>query len=104
VRVLGVASEKRSAALPDVPTLKEQGFPVVQGGWTAIIGAKDLSPAQVAYWESLLERTVNHATWKRSLEQDYAEWVFMKSRPTAEFLKKDYETARALLTELGMAK
>jgi putative tricarboxylic transport membrane protein len=104
LRVLGVASEKRSAALPDVPTLKEQGFPVVQGGWTAIIGPRDLAPAQVAYWESLLERTVNHATWKRSLEQDYAEWVFMKSQPTRDFLKKDYETARALLTELGMAK
>jgi tripartite-type tricarboxylate transporter receptor subunit TctC len=87
-----------------VPTLKEQGFAVVQGGWTAMIGAKDLAPAQVGYWEGLLERTVNSETWKRSLEQDYAEWVFMKSRPTAEFLKKDYDTARTLLIELGMAK
>lgn len=104
LRVIGIASEKRTAALPDVPTLKEQGFPVIQGGWTAMIGPRDLSPAQVAYWETLLERTVNHPVWKRSLEQDYADWVFMKAQPTREFLKKDYETARALLTELGMAK
>ena len=104
LRVIAIASEKRSPALPDVPTLKEQGFPVLQGGWTAIIGARDLSSPQVAYWENLLERTVDHPIWKRSLEQDYAQWIFMKSQRTREFLKKDYETARMLLTELGMAK
>jgi putative tricarboxylic transport membrane protein len=104
VRVIGIATAKRSAALPDVPTLREQGFDVVQGGWTAIVGPKDLTAAQVAYWEQLLERSVNHPIWKRTLELDYAEWLFMNSQQTREFMRKDYETARALLVELGMAK
>lgn len=104
IRVIAVGSEKRSPNLPTAPTLKELGFDIVQGGWTAIVGAKNLSPAQVTYWENVLEKTVNDPTWKKSLEADYAEWMFMKSAQTREFLKKDYDTAKSLLTELGMVK
>ena len=104
MRMIGVASARRLASLPDVPTIREQGIDVVQGGWTVIVGPKGLSPAQVAYWEALLERTVNHPAWKKSLDEDSGEWLFMKSRPTREFLKKEYDTDRALLVELGMVK
>ena len=77
---------------------------MVQGGWTLIAGPKDLTPAQVAYWENLLERAVNHPEWKKSLQEDSAEWLFMKAPATREFLKKEYDTDRALLIELGMVK
>ena len=75
-----------------------------QGGWTLIVGPKGLSPVQVAYWENLLERTVNHPAWKKFLDDDSGEWLFMKSQPTREFLRKEYDTDRALLVELGMVK
>ncbi len=104
VRMIGVASDKRIASVPDVPTIREQGIDVVQGGWTLIVGAGGLTPSQVAYWESLLERTVNHPDWKKFIEADSAVPLFMRSQPTRVFLKKEYETDRALLVELGMVK
>lgn len=104
LRIIGVASAKRLASLPDVPTIREQGVDVVQGGWTLIVGPKGLSPAQIAYWESLLERTAEHAAWKKFIENDSGELLFMKSQPTRDFLKKEYDTDRALLVELGMVK
>jgi len=104
VRLIGIASEKRLPAVPDVPTIREQGVDVVQGGWTVMIGAPGLSAAEVAYWEDLLERTVNHPEWKKSIDRSNRVWLFMKSQPTREFLKKEYDTDRALLVELGMVK
>ena len=104
LRIIGTATARRSATLPDVPTLKEQGFDVVQGNWTAIMGPKGLSAAQVAYWEDVLERTANHPQWKRYLEADSVEWTFVKSQPTRDFLKQDYDMIRSLLVELGMAR
>lgn len=77
---------------------------MVQGGWTVIVGARGLAPAQVGYWESLLERTVNHPTWKKYLAEDSAEFLFLKAQPTREFLRKEYDADHALLVELGMAK
>ena len=38
------------------------------------------------------------------LEEDSGQWLFMKSQPAREFLRKEYDTDRALLVELGMAK
>jgi putative tricarboxylic transport membrane protein len=104
LRMIGVASAERLASLPEVPTIREQGINVVQGGWTVMMGPRGLSPAQIAYWESLLERTVNHPAWKAFLREDSGESLFMKSAPAREFLRKEYETDRDLLVELGLGK
>ncbi len=37
IKVLGMASEKRVAAAPDVPTLLESGVPVVGGTWVGLL-------------------------------------------------------------------
>jgi tripartite-type tricarboxylate transporter receptor subunit TctC len=44
VRALGVASTKRSPALPDVPTFKESGIDFEGDSWLAIVGPPGLPP------------------------------------------------------------
>jgi tripartite-type tricarboxylate transporter receptor subunit TctC len=46
-RALGVASAKRSPALPDVPTFNEAGIPFEADNWLAILGPAGI-PADVA--------------------------------------------------------
>ena len=47
LRALGVTSAKRSGALPDVPTIAEQGLPdYVLDGWIAAIGPAGLADAE----------------------------------------------------------
>jgi putative tricarboxylic transport membrane protein len=104
MRIIGISTATRSAGLPAVPTLKEQGYDVVLGGWTAIMGPPGLAPAQVAFWEGMLERTARDAEWRRQLDADSLEWEFMKSQPTRDYLKQEYDLARGLLVDLGMTK
>ena len=104
MRILALSTAKRSPGLPDVPTFREQGFDVVMEGWTIFMGPKGLTPAQVAYWEEVFARTVQHPEWKKYLEFNSWEWGYKNSRETLEYLKKDYEQSKALLTELKMAK
>jgi len=104
LRIIGIATTKRSPTLPDVPTLKEQGFDVVQGNWTAVMGPKGLTAAQIEYWDDILDRMANSAPWKRFLEADSVEWLFVRSRATGDYLKQDYSAIRALLLDLGMIK
>ena len=47
VRALGLASSKRSPALPDVPTFAENGIPFEGDSWLAIVGPAGI-PADVA--------------------------------------------------------
>lgn len=46
VRALGVASSKRSPALPDVPTFTESGIPFEGDSWLAIVGPPGI-PADI---------------------------------------------------------
>ena len=104
LRILAISTPKRSSGLPDVPTFRENGFDVVMEGWTIFMGPKGLTSAQVAYWESILAKTVQHPEWKQYLEFNSWEWGYKNSRETLDYLKKDDEQSRVLLTELGMAK
>lgn len=104
MRILGVATGARAPALPNVPTFREQGFDTVIGNWTAIMGPQGLTPAQIAYWEDLLERTFKHAMWQAMLDADALEHDFRRAQATRELLARDYESERKLLNELGMVK
>jgi putative tricarboxylic transport membrane protein len=102
IRILGVSSARRSPALPGVPTFRDQGFDVVMGNWTAVVGPKGLSAAQIAYWETLLERTARHPDWSGLVDGSALEQDFRKSQATRELMAKDYESERAMLIEVGM--
>jgi putative tricarboxylic transport membrane protein len=102
VRILAVSTAQRSAVLPNVPTFRDQGYDFVMGNWTAVVGARGLTPAQIAYWENLLERTWNHPEWRGLIESNALEAQFTRSQATRELMAKDYELERAMLIELGM--
>jgi putative tricarboxylic transport membrane protein len=104
MRIVGVATAQRLAAVSDVPTFREQGYDMIVGNWTGIMGPKGLAPAQVAYWENLLERTFKHPAWQGMLEGDALESDFRNSQAMRELLARDYEHERKMLTELGMAR
>ena len=95
---------RRSAIIPDVPTFREQGYDVLMDGWYAFVGPKGMTAAQVTYWDDAFLKTVNHADWKKFIDNGGWEWGYKNARDTLAHLQKEYDQSRALLTELGMAK
>jgi putative tricarboxylic transport membrane protein len=104
LRILGVSSVQRLAALPDAPTFKEQGYDIAMDGFTIVMGPRGLTPAQIQYWETLLERVSNNTEWKRLLAADLQALDFRKAAATREYLKQQYEMTRNLLADIGMSK
>jgi putative tricarboxylic transport membrane protein len=104
MRILGLSTPKRSAGLPDAPTMREQGYDVVMEGWTIFVGPKGMTPAQVAYWESVFQKTVQHEEWKKYLDFNAWDWGYKNAQETLSYVKSDYEQSKALLTEIGLAK
>ena len=84
--------------------LKEQGYDVQLNGFTIVMGPRGLTPAQIAYWETLLERVATTAEWKRILAADLQDWDFRKAAPTRDYLRQQYEITRGLLADIGMTK
>jgi putative tricarboxylic transport membrane protein len=105
LRMLGISSARRLAGpLAQVPTLKEQGVDVVLANWQGVFGPPKLAPAQVAYWDSVFGRLVKTDEWRRDQDQNLWESDYLASADYARFLKTDYEQAKAVFIELGLAR
>jgi len=105
LRIVGVAAEQRlTGALAAVPTWKEQGVPVVFGGWRAILGPRGLTPAQIVYWEGVLKQIVATREWRDDLERNFWSEDFASGAQFTADLRQDYAAMRTVLAELGLAK
>ncbi len=105
LRVVAISADKRMpGALANIPTWKEQGVNLVYGGWRAIFGPKGITAAQLAYWESALQKATASKEWKTELERNYWSDDFVTSAQFRKDLDKDYADMKAVLVDLGLAK
>jgi len=70
IRLIGVASDKRLPALPDVPTFAEQGYPALLGStWAAMLAPAATPAAIVQRMSEEVARIVRSPEVSRRLEQ-----------------------------------
>ncbi len=105
VRLLAVGAERRlGGALADIPTWREQGIDSVFRSSLGVVGAKGLSPAQIAFWEDLLRRLTETEDWRRALERNQSQPHLLGHAETLAYYEREYESMRALIGEMGLAK
>ena len=105
LRIVGIAANKRfPGALANVPTWKEQGINIVFGGWRAIVGPRNLTAAQSAWWEGVLRKVVESPEWKQDLERNYWSDDFVTGEQFRKDMAQDYASMKAVLVDLGLAK
>jgi putative tricarboxylic transport membrane protein len=103
LRVIAQVTDKRLAAYPDVPTIKESGFdvpnvPQVRG----ILAPPGLPADVVAYYNDLFARFVKTASWRKYLEDNLFEDGFIASADLDRFFDQHIETTRAILKDGGV--
>jgi len=105
LRLVGVTAPVRlKGDLGTVPTLKEQGINVEVNNFRMLLGPKDLTAPQVAYWDQVLAKLVQTDEWKKDLEKNVVEDTYMNSRDIRKYLDAEYAELRSLLVEMGLAK
>ncbi len=106
LRALAVSSPKRlGGALAAVPTWTESGYPDLRSGsWRAIIAAKNLTPAQLAYWEGLMRRIANSAELRAMAEKHQWDLEFQDAAQTRKDMEADYERLKRVMQFMGMVK
>jgi tripartite-type tricarboxylate transporter receptor subunit TctC len=71
LRALAVAGKTRSAALPDLPTSVEQGFPELDSAtWYALLGPAGTPPERIAVLHRALNATLAEPTIRRKLVEN----------------------------------
>lgn len=104
LRTIAVTAPQRMPGVPDVPTWRELGVDAVYGNWFGMLGPRNMTPAQIAYWDEVFLRLTRSEDWKRELERNMWTDFYMNSAQTRRFLDQQNEELRVLMTDIGLAK
>jgi putative tricarboxylic transport membrane protein len=104
VRVLAVASEKRSPYLPQTPIFREEGMNVVLHAFRGFMAPGGISEDVVRYWENAFFKLRNDPDWKQILKDNQYVDLYMDSKTFKGYLEEQEKFYRQLLAEMGLLK
>ncbi len=102
IKILAVSAPKRLDRLPEIPTWKEQGIDVIFQHWKGIMGPKDMTEEEVAYWDGVIKRMVESDTWKGILGERGWEGFYKDSGETRGFLEESSLGYGELIGGIGL--
>ena len=104
VRILGVSSDERIEGLEDVPTWKESGVDIVFPHWRGIMGPKDMTEEEIAYWDEKLREMVKTDEWAELLKNNNWDPFYQTQSETAKFMEEQNKLYTDLVNDSGLVK
>jgi putative tricarboxylic transport membrane protein len=103
LRVLGVSAPERVAVI-DAPTFKEGGVDLTVQNWRMIAAGPGLTPEQVATITADIEKTVNSASWAKTLETKGWINTWLAGDAFAEELDRNIADTQTILKDIGLVQ
>ncbi len=101
VRILAITAEKRSASVPNVPTLKELGYDATFVNWRGFFGPPGLSETQVSAYADVLKKMYETPVWEKVRVRNGWEDLFKPGKEFSTFLEGQEKVIGELMGELG---
>lgn len=103
LRLLGVPSMHRIAALPNVPTLKEQGFDIHAGALRGFVAPAGIPRDAAKVLEDTLAKVHKSAAWREYMARNMYEDIYMNAEELSKWLAAQQAEMMQYLTEMGLA-
>jgi len=104
LRFLAVASDKRMAPLPDIPTMIEMGVNYKASAQDAMIGPAGLHPEIVRKLEGTVRKVLSKKEVEEQLGKIFIEPSFLNGKELQAYVVEWNPRWEALVTELGLRK
>ena len=104
LRLLGVPSANRLAGLPNVPTLKEQGFDIHAGGLRGFVAPAGIPRDATKVLEDMLAKVHKSAAWRDYMRRNQYEEQYLNAEETTRFMKVRQTEITRFLTEIGLVQ
>ena len=101
VRILAITAEKRSASVPDVPTLRELGYDATFVNWRGFFGPPELSEVQISAYAAVLDKMYETPAWEKVRARNGWEDLFKPGKEFSAFLEEQERVISELMGELG---
>ena len=104
MRVLAVTGNKRMSVLPDVPTLRELGYPIVVGTGRGFAMPAGVPKEAAAAMEAVLKQVHASPAWREFSSRNMYEDTYMGSAEFAQYLIKRREEMQGFLAHIGLGQ
>ncbi len=98
---IGVTSEQRLKGI-NVPTMKEQGFPVVLGNWRGVYGGPGITADQRKALTDLVVRATKTTAWTEALDKNGWTPALMTGKEFDDFVESEFALLRDTMQMSGM--
>lgn len=102
LRPLAIFSENRHEAYPDVPTVKESGWPIDASIWGGLIAPKGLPEAVQRKLEAACEKALDSEGYKADAARLETPARFLAAKDFAAFAQSQATTYSKLITDLKL--
>ncbi len=104
LKMLAIASEKRSKNFPNVPTFKERGIDVVMGTWRGMGVPLGTPPAVVKTLHDAFKKAMDDPAFIEQMDKADLGLRYMNAQDTTKFLKAEYDNFSVLTEAVGLKK
>jgi len=105
LRALAVSAPVRVAVLKDVPTFTELGHQIVHTQIRGLVMPKDVPPAVVTYWESVLRKVAESDQWRKQyIDRFHDVPRFLDSKAFGDAIVETSNRYEAMMKDLGIIK
>lgn len=104
LRLLGVTTEERDPFLPDVPTLKEQGFDVVESIWRGVMVKTGTPQPVVDTLVAAIQKVEASPDWKAFMEKQQQGSMALSVERLTALVDKELADRREFLQAGGFLK
>ena len=102
IRVLASLGDARSPDLPNVPTLKELGFPIVHTSPMGIAGPKGMDPVVVKKLETAFREAYNDPEYQAGLKKLGMSALYMNAADYSKYATETFNGEREALKSMGV--
>lgn len=102
--ILGIASEKRNAFLPDTPTLQEQGYDIVSYIRRGFAAPKGLEKEKRAYLEDIFQKITSDPGYISDMKLSGQPAEYLEGAGFDSYVHDQYAKAKTALERVGLLK
>lgn len=101
-RILATFAESRQQEIPDTPTVKELGYPVVSSAFGGLLAPKGLPPDIAKKIDAACEKVAADERYRRAVRQASQEPVYRNAADFARLLADDYAIKGDIVKRAGV--
>jgi putative tricarboxylic transport membrane protein len=102
VRIIAFATEERVKQLPEIPTLKELGYPVVLAPARGFQGPKNTPPEVAKYLISVFKKVYDSPPFQDYLKENMMRPIFITGEEFTKYVDDYYQKLYPLIRDLGL--